>query len=133
MRCYLFLAGQHDPEHQWVGYVPHKGEIVRKTDGSQWIVRTVILAWDTRGEFLWIEAAKLSQWTQPVHPDDFPDIDAWNQPDPAMDLLGRIMAVIDGGEDDWCCERPDSRYPHAANCLLDETRRLLIAAGHGGE
>ncbi len=56
------------------------------------------------------------------------DIDAWNQPHPAQDLLERIMAAYDGGEDDWCCERirtPGVEFdPHHANCLLDEARKL---------
>lgn len=62
---------------------------------------------------------------------DVDGIDAWNQPEPAMDLLERMMAAFDGGEEHWCCEREFGRRGigepeghHAANCLLDQARKL---------
>ena len=54
---------------------------------------------------------------------DVDGIDAWNQPEPAMDLLQRIMAAYDGGEEPWCCEMTNINR-HNLNCLLDQARKL---------
>lgn len=64
------------------------------------------------------------EWRITVYESD-PDIDAWNQPEAAMDLLERIMAAIDRGSVFWCCE-PTAGSPstHHVNCLLDEARKL---------
>ena len=58
-----FLVSHNTPliiRHQWVGYVPRKGETILQQNGQRWLVNGVELSWnDKKGEIVTLSRIRL--------------------------------------------------------------------------